>query len=159
MSWLWPKAVVRNVSLGTRHAQKNPRASMTQLEHYKESVMKALTSCMILVLAWASPARAENWPAWRGPRGDGTSTEKEVPTSWSPSENVRWKVKLPGPGNSTPIVWGNRIFLTQALDRKGTERAVLCFDRAGGKLLWQKSVSFKGEEPTHDTNLTAQPPR
>src|SRR5262249_23962799 len=107
---------------------------------------------MVLLLAWASVARADNWPQWRGPRADGTSAEKGVPTSWSPSENVRWKVKLPGPGNSTPIVWGNRIFLTQALDRKGTERAVLCFDRAGGKLLWQKSVSFKGEEPTHDTN-------
>jgi outer membrane protein assembly factor BamB len=107
---------------------------------------------MILVLAWASLAQAENWPGWRGPRSDGTSAEKDLPTTWSPTENVRWKVKLPGPGNSSPILWGKRIFLTQALDRKGTERAVLCFDRADGKLVWQQSIPFKGEEPTHATN-------
>jgi outer membrane protein assembly factor BamB len=107
---------------------------------------------MILLLAWASLARAEKWPAWRGPRGDGTSAEKGVPTTWSASETVRWKVKLPGPGNSTPIVSGHRIFLTQALDRNGARRAVLCFDRARGQFLWQKAISFPGEEPTHATN-------
>jgi outer membrane protein assembly factor BamB len=107
---------------------------------------------LILLLAWTSWARAENWPQWRGPRGDGTSREKGVPTTWSPTENVRWNVKLPGPGNSSPIVWGNHIFLTQALDREGTERAVTCFDRASGKFLWQKSIPFKGKEPTHGTN-------
>jgi outer membrane protein assembly factor BamB len=114
--------------------------------------MRSVGSFLILFLACASLARAENWPGWRGPRGDGTSAEKGMPTTWSPTENVRWKVRLPGPGNSTPIVWGQRIFLTQALDRKGTERAVLCFDRASGLLLWQKAISFQGEEPTHETN-------
>jgi outer membrane protein assembly factor BamB len=111
-----------------------------------------MAGCALLLLGWASGARAENWPGWRGPRGDGTSAEKGLPTTWSATENVRWKVRLPGPGNSSPIVWDNRIFLTQALDPKGTERAVLCFDRKDGKLLWQRSIPFKGEEPTHDTN-------
>jgi outer membrane protein assembly factor BamB len=114
--------------------------------------MRILSWCMVLHLGWASPALAENWPGWRGPRGDGTSAERDLPTTWSPTENVRWKVKLPGPGNSSPVVWGNRIFLTQSLDKKGTERAVLCFDRGNGKLLWQKSLPFRGEEPTHGTN-------
>jgi outer membrane protein assembly factor BamB len=106
----------------------------------------------VLVLGWVGSANAENWPGWRGPRGDGTSAEKDVPTSWSPTENVRWKVKLPGPGNSSPIVWGDRVFLTQSLDKKGTERAVMCFSRSDGKLLWQKAIPFRGEEPTHATN-------
>jgi outer membrane protein assembly factor BamB len=114
--------------------------------------MRSRAWCLLLLLAGASLARAESWPGWRGPRGDGTSAETDLPTTWSPTENVRWKVRLPGPGNSTPIVWGQRIFLTQSLDPKGTERAVLCFDRADGKRLWQKSIAFKGEEPTHATN-------
>jgi outer membrane protein assembly factor BamB len=114
--------------------------------------MRLLICCTGLLLGWASQTWAENWPGWRGPRGDGTSAEKGLPTSWSSTEKVRWKIELPGPGNSSPIVWGKRIFLTQSIDKKGTERAVLCFDRADGKLLWQKSIAFKGEEPTHDTN-------
>jgi outer membrane protein assembly factor BamB len=105
-----------------------------------------------LVLGAACAARAENWPGWRGPRGDGTSAEKDLPTTWSATENVRWKVRLPGPGNSSPVVWGDRIFLTQSLDKKGASRAVLCFDRPDGKLLWQKSISVKDAEPTHATN-------
>jgi outer membrane protein assembly factor BamB len=108
--------------------------------------------CALLLLGGAGVARAENWPGWRGPRGDGTSAEKDLPTTWSADENVRWKVKLPGPGNSSPIVWGKRTFLTQSLDKKGTHRAVLCFDRTDGQLLWQRSIAFTGEEPTHETN-------
>src|SRR5262249_11466955 len=65
--------------------------------------------------------------------------------------NVRWKAPLPGPGNSTPVVWGDRVFLTQALD-KGARRATLCFDRATGKKLWQKEVEFAGKESTHGDN-------
>ncbi len=114
--------------------------------------MKPLPCCLLLLLGSLSAARAENWPGWRGPRGDGTSTEKGVPSTWSPEENVRWKAKLPGPGNGSPIVWGNRVFLTQSLDARGTERAVLCFDRRDGKLLWRKAIPFKGDEPTHATN-------
>src|SRR5579884_3607512 len=113
--------------------------------------LRALVWC-VCFLSGVSLAQAENWPGWRGPRGDGTSAEKNLPTSWSTQENVRWKVKLPGPGNSSPIVWGNRIFLTQSLDKQGTQRAVLCFDRADGKLLWQQAIPYKGEEPTHETN-------
>jgi outer membrane protein assembly factor BamB len=113
--------------------------------------MRAISS-ILLLLAGASQVQAENWPCWRGPRGDGTSLETNLLTEWSATKNVRWKAKLPGPGNSSPIVWGDKIFLTQSLDKKGTERAVLCFARADGKPLWQKSISFKGEEPTHETN-------
>jgi hypothetical protein len=114
--------------------------------------MRPTAWCFVLLLGSLSAARAENWPGWRGPRGDGTSAEKGLPTTWSAKDNVRWKAKLPGPGNSSPVVWDNRVFLTQSLDTKGTERAVLCFDRADGRLLWQKATPFRGEEPTHATN-------
>ena len=59
-------------------------------------------------------AKAESWPQWRGPRGDGTCAEKGLPT-WSSTENVAWKVPLPERGNSTPIVWQDRVFVTQAV--------------------------------------------
>jgi outer membrane protein assembly factor BamB len=112
--------------------------------------LKSLPLAVLLVCAGLAPA--ENWPGFRGPRGDGTSLEKGLPVSWSPTENVRWKVKLPSPGNSSPVVWGDRVFLTQALDDRGSQRAVQCYDRKDGKLLWQKAIPFEGEEPTHKTN-------
>jgi outer membrane protein assembly factor BamB len=64
---------------------------------------------------------------------------------------VRWKAALPGPGNSTPIVWGDRILLTQSTDA-GTKRSLLCLGRADGRLLWQQDVAYEGREPTHKTN-------
>jgi outer membrane protein assembly factor BamB len=104
-----------------------------------------------VVLLACGAATADNWPAWRGPTGDGRSAEADVPLHWSRTENVRWKAPLPDSGNSSPVVWNDRVFVTQALD-KGARRAVLCFDRADGKLLWQREVRFEGREPTHETN-------
>jgi outer membrane protein assembly factor BamB len=94
---------------------------------------------------------AEDWPGWRGPTGQGFSSEKDLPLKWSEKENVRWKVPLPEAGNGSPIVWGKRIFLTQATD-KGKKRGLMCFDRQAGKLLWYRTVPFAGREPTHSTN-------
>jgi outer membrane protein assembly factor BamB len=105
----------------------------------------------LIVLAMPSFANAENWPGWRGPRGDGTCTEKGLPTKWSTTENVAWKVKLPERGNSTPVVWGGRVFVTQAIEKEG-RRTLMCFDRNDGKLLWQKGTDWKDKEPTHGTN-------
>jgi outer membrane protein assembly factor BamB len=94
-------------------------------------------------------SQAGDWPAWRGPRGIGVSDEKDLPTKWSSKENVRWRVPLPGPGNSTPIVSRGRVFVTQAV---GERRTLLCFDRRDGTLVWQAGVTTNEKEPTHDTN-------
>ncbi len=98
-----------------------------------------------------SPGRADNWPAWRGADGMGRCAETDLPVKWSATENVRWKMKLPGAGNSTPVIWGDRIFLTQATD-KGLKRGLLCLSRKDGKTLWHKVIEYKEKEPTHDTN-------
>jgi outer membrane protein assembly factor BamB len=113
--------------------------------------MPRLLAALPLLVALTVPARAGHWPAWRGPEGDGHTPEKALPTQWSPTENVRWKIPLPEGGNSTPAIWGDRVFLTQATD-KGTRRLVMCFNRADGKLLWQKETRYPETEPTHDTN-------
>ena len=99
----------------------------------------------------ALPLRAENWPGWRGPQGIGVSGESGLPLTWSRTENVRWKVKLPNRGNSTPIVWGRRIFLTQPVEQEN-KRTLMCLDRTGGKTLWQAGTIYTQEEPTHRSN-------
>jgi outer membrane protein assembly factor BamB len=79
-------------------------------------------------------ARADNWPNWRGPALDGAAAGAGYAKSWSPSDHVLWKVKLPGLGASTPAVWGDRVVVTCTIDGKD---AVLCFDRAG-KEVWRQ---------------------
>src|SRR5687768_15669191 len=78
-----------------------------------------LPLCGIMALASLSPfANAEaNWRQWRGPLGIGVSTAADPPVSWSEASNVRWKVKIPGSGNSTPIVWEDRIFIQTAVPK------------------------------------------
>ena len=102
-----------------------------------------------VALPTALPAAAADWPAWRGPTGQGLSDEKGLPLTWSATENVRWKVPLADPGNSTPVVWGEKIFLTQA-NKGGTVRSLLCFARADGKLLWQKDVTYPANERAYN---------
>src|SRR5205085_4322893 len=76
--------------------------------------------------------------------------EKDLPLKWSATENVRWKVALPAPGNSTPIIWRDRVFLTQAPE--AGKRALLCLSRADGKQLWKAETTYKEKESTHGTN-------
>jgi outer membrane protein assembly factor BamB len=108
----------------------------------------------MLCLAGTLPAGGAlaNWVHWRGPSGQGYSDDTRVPLTWSETKNVVWKVKLPGVGNSSPVVWGDRIFLTAA-SKDGDERYVLCLRKSDGKLLWQKTAS-KGVAPgrTHAWN-------
>jgi outer membrane protein assembly factor BamB len=110
----------------------------------------ALRSLLVL-LASAGLGLAGNWPAWRGPEANGHCPEKDLPLRWNRTENVRWKVPLPDAGNSTPVVWGDRILFTQATE-KGTHRALVCLNRADGKELWKTEVVYKEKESTHRTN-------
>ena len=99
-------------------------------------------------------ARAEDWPGWRGPRGDGTSREMDVPLRWSATENIRWKTPIPGRGYSSPIVSGDRIFLTTCLEKE-KKRVLLCLDRRDGKILWQRVVVTADLEEKHGLNSYA----
>src|SRR5262249_15844095 len=103
-------------------------------------------------LVLAAPVHAENWPVWRGSHGDNHAGAGAVPLKWNEKENVRWKVALPGPGNSSPIIWEDRVFVTQSFDKKGHKRGMLCFNRQNGDKLWERWVDYKPDEPTHSTN-------
>lgn len=94
---------------------------------------------------------AANWPMWRGANGDGTCEESSLPEKWSVTDNVVWKTPLPDRGNSTPVVWGDKVFVTQAIEKEG-KRLLLCFDRKTGKQLWESGTTWKEPELTHATN-------
>ncbi|HEY7424022.1 MAG TPA: PQQ-binding-like beta-propeller repeat protein [Gemmataceae bacterium] len=83
--------------------------------------------------------RAEDWPGFRGPSGQGISSEKGLPIHWKADENIAWKVAVPGEGWSSPVVCRDRVFLTTATDN-GVSCRVLCFDRVSGKKRWDKEV-------------------
>lgn len=109
---------------------------------------------ILLVLLCSSYCHAENWPCWRGLRGDGTCLETSVPTHWTGTENVLWKTAIPGKGHSSPIVWENRIFVTSAV-KDTNQRLLMCLDRLTGKILWQREVLNAPPERKHSLNSYA----
>ena len=96
--------------------------------------------------------KSENWPTWRGDfAGSGITTEKDLPTTWGREKNVRWRIDLPDRGNSTPTIWGDKIFVTQPIE-KDNWRGIMCYHRADGKFLWKNGFVYDKEERTHRDN-------
>jgi outer membrane protein assembly factor BamB len=110
-----------------------------------------LISFCAFLLAAAGVAHGGNWPAWRGPAGDGVADEMGIPTSWSTDDNIVWKAPLPDGGNSSPIVWGDSVFVTCA-SKRGAIRSVICFARGTGQRQWSADTEFSEVEPTHADN-------
>ncbi len=118
------------------------------------------TKLLFVTLAWpgslCAETEAENWNAWRGPQGDGTSREKNVPVRWDGAneENIAWKVELPGKGHASPILWGDRMFLVSCLT-EAEERVLLCLDREKGEIVWKRTVLRSLLETKHSLNSFA----
>jgi outer membrane protein assembly factor BamB len=123
------------------------------------AVMKTRLSCLILLsAALTASASAADWSRFRGPNGSGIATDdKPVPVAWSATKNLKWRTDLPGPGSSSPIVVGDRIFLTcwtgyategqqSTGDIAALVRHLLCVDRTSGKILWDRAVPAKQPE-------------
>ena len=103
---------------------------------------------------------SDYWPVWRGPDGTGTASKGNPPLTWSETENIKWKTKLPGKGFSSPVVWGDKVFFQTSIktDKKVTDSDlgdaayvhkfdVVCVDRGTGKILWQRTAR---EEKPHE---------
>ena len=120
--------------------------------------MRCYSSAALLTIGLlaAVSVRAENWPCWRGPRGDGTSVEKQVPVRWdgAAGENIVWKTPLPGRGHSSPIVWGDQLFLVSCVE-ENQARVLLSVDRNSGRILWQRPVINAPLEKRHNLNSHA----
>lgn len=114
---------------------------------------RALWAALLLAIA-LDHAAAENWPGWRGPRGDGTSIETDAVAEWDVARHTIWKTAVPGAGHASPIAWGERIFTVTALPDSG-DRLLLCFDRATGQILWRQTVVSGPLERIHRENSYA----
>src|SRR5262245_5618276 len=93
---------------------------------------------------------AKYWPRWRGPSGQGHVAAGQYNDKWSPTASV-WKTAVPGRGNSSPIVWGDRIFLTTGYGN-GERLSMLAYSRVDGKQLWETSIPQNGVEYVHYKN-------
>jgi len=90
---------------------------------------------LLLGVGGSAPGIAANWPQFRGPLGRGVADDRPVPSNWGPHKHVRWRAVLPARGSGSPVVWGEKVFLTVATSG-GRERSLLCFERSTGKRLW-----------------------
>ncbi len=100
-------------------------------------VMRAFGLTFAVAFCGLSGARADDWPQWRGPKGNSTSRETGLATRWSENENIAWKTTLPEWGTSTPAIFGDAIFLTSESDGK---LLLLKIDRGDGKIVWTRQV-------------------
>ena len=105
----------------------------------------------LLCLLLAPLALAENWPGWRGPRGDGSCLETGIARTWSDTENVAWRIPIFGKGHASPIVWEDRIFVVTNEDEA---RIILCLD-TNGTLKWRRTVLEAPRERVHRLNSHA----
>ena len=136
--------------LAANRHHKNFSEKRHEQAHLAKRVCRVSLGLAILAL-WAIPASASDWPRFHGPDGSGISPDTQpVPLKWSETENLKWKCKLPGPGSSSPIVVGQRVFVTcwtgygvdpeNVGDQKNLRRHLICLDRDSGNVLWDKSV-------------------
>jgi len=113
--------------------------------------------CIFFALVTASAQVQDNWAQFRGPNGQGVSVATGLPVQWSAEENVAWKTDIPGEGWSSPIAWGDRIFLTTTED-DGKDCHVVAVDRKSGKILWNKLVfTQQSQQQKHPNNSYATP--
>ena len=108
---------------------------------------------VLLIALSAGLVYGGDWPSFRGPSGTGQAAAgQKAPINWGTDKNIRWKAAMPRPGNGSPIVVGGRVFVTSAQDKDGRQRSLYCFDAAGGKKLWVKTVALDRTMPKHPTN-------
>ena len=113
---------------------------------------------IILGISWlaTSVLKAEDWPQFRGPNAQGRSAESNLPVQWSATDNIAWKTPIPGESWSSPIVWGNHVFLTSAMGN-GESCHVIAIDRNSGKILWDKEVFKQALRRKEGRNTFATP--
>jgi outer membrane protein assembly factor BamB len=118
----------------------------------------ALASPVVSLAAATAPVT--DWPAWRGPRADGVADGRNLPTEWTQTKNVRWSTKLPGWGTSSPVVRGDRVYVTtEVVIEGGKSLLTLCFDRQSGREVWRHDFGFGTKQRTHaKSNLAANTP-
>ncbi|HEX8162446.1 MAG TPA: PQQ-binding-like beta-propeller repeat protein [Pyrinomonadaceae bacterium] len=116
--------------------------------------VKTCRLAVAVLLASCGVASAENWPQWRGPNLNGTSGERDLPVKWGAEENVAWKLQLPGLSGSTPVVWGERVFLNVA---EGDALSLWCVDKRSGAVVWKRPLGG-GNRRARKQNMSSPSP-
>lgn len=118
--------------------------------------VRSIVLLALCAVAWQvglPSVNAENWPHWRGPQFNGCSSETNVPTSWSKDKNIRWRLPLPGPAGSTPVVWGDKIFLTTPSEKQLELRCI----STDGEELWKRTITTTNKTARSDEGNYASP--
>ncbi len=120
--------------------------------------LASIGTCLVTATAsiggLPSSALGEDWPQWRGPRGDGISVEKNLPAKWTETEHVLWRTALPGQGGATPAIWGDHIFVSSA---KGDDLVLIALSAKSGKVLWEKKVTSGNQDARAGEGNSASP--
>jgi outer membrane protein assembly factor BamB len=122
--------------------------------------MNRIAVTLAFFISAAAVAAADNWPQWRGPSLNGVSGETNLPVKWSPTDNITWKLPLPAWSGSTPIVWGDRVFLNVAEDlnrRDGDNLFLWAVDRNGGSVLWKRPLGGGNHQERKQNMSTPSP--
>ena len=121
-----------------------------------EMINRNTSTIIFIGIIFGTQAIAGNWPHWRGPFLNGSSNEKNLPESWSTTENVTWVVDLPGPGSATPIIANGKVFLSST-DRNSNDLLALCLDARSGTELWRKKLGASGRNVPRNNLATPSP--
>src|SRR3989442_5917892 len=114
-------------------------------------ILSLMPAAVLAISAWAS----EDWPQFRGPNGDGRSDSRDLPLTWSESENVKWKTPVHGRAWSSPVILSDHVWLTTATE-DGRELFVVCVDRGTGKILRDERI-FEVRSEEHTSELQSRP--
>jgi len=117
--------------------------------------MKHRSVILVVIAICATKSFAENWPQWRGPFFNGSTTEANLPTEWSKTDNIRWVTALPGHSGATPVIWGDSVFVSSPDSQKNL--VLFCIDRRNGQIRWQKIVS-DGDREKGRNNMASPSP-
>lgn len=123
---------------------------------FSHPAMKFTAAFLLASLSIQSAALAENWPNWRGPNQDGSSTETGLPVKFSTTEGVKWSADVPGISASVPIIWGDNVFLTAPIEAE-KKLVGLCYDAKTGQEKWRTTISDGSEIQWDDKSNLASP--
>jgi outer membrane protein assembly factor BamB len=130
-----------------RYKQVPPFDKGAKAEPAGNVIRKTTAGAATLSVVLPSPGADRQWPRFRGPTGQGDTGQSTLPTDWDKAgRNILWRVKTPGLGNSSPIIWGDHLFLTSS-DAKGIERFLHCYDRNTGAIRWMRQAPTAKPEP------------
>ena len=143
-----------------RRSSTKPVLDNPQVVTFGKRAPLVRTLCILALASAAGAASRNDWPQWRGPHADSVAAEARLPVAWSVTKNIRWSVTLPGWGTSSPVIYGDRLFVTSQLVEGGSKSLLtLCLNRNTGEELWRHDFGLGVDQRTNPkSNLAVNTP-